>query len=750
LQNFYDFVDPDLNRVIIVIFMLLFQITLLNILTGVYVEVAMKYAQPHRSVRAKALQVQEFEDAEELWAFFASNFSEGEISPEELTDFMKRSSNEAFIETFDIHLEPELMYRHILEKEGQVNIEGLVKFILWHRGPMTKMDILRTDRLLRDMRGAVASKTTTIMPAVEEELSRPSELAFPKPTPVEGLSSSPQHVTLVVPPPSLDASQMEPPPANGAALPLASEERTSEKVVAFPRPSRPSEVYVSQAWDRASFCNLAARGSTFLETTGRFGSKRNTRALFQLHIEHGSWTHRKLYECFGSWLEFFWDLEEPPRSGGLADFVDGSLFAQISAVVILLNAVQSAMAANEQIADRPISGFLHAWEMGFIIFYSVELGLKLWVHRFFFFLNSDSWWNTFDCVLVALALFDLISALDGEDSSGTTQFAFLRMLRILRAGRALRSLRALRAVTELRTLLTSVVKSVASLFWSVCMILFIYYIFSLIIVQVSIAYEDSPTDDFLEHFGSVQKSMLTLFILSLGGGDLQNFYDFLDPTLNKVIICMFVLLFQITLLNILTGVYVEAAMKYAQPHRTARAKALQVQEFEEAEELWAFFAANLPSDEGITRKTLAEFLQRPTNESFMETFDITVDPDLMYHDIMEREGKVNLEGLVRFVLWNRGPMTKMDILRTNRNLQEMRRWIRTSSRPSCAVQARSSELSHHPAGSRVGTENAVEEDEERASSTRVDGGQEVVVARTSAPEDSDEWVGLVAPPAYAL
>ena len=62
-----------------------------------------------------------------------------------------------------------------------------------------------------------------------------------------------------------------------------------------------------------------------------------------------------------------------------------------------------------------------AVELMFLSFYTVELLLKLVVHRLFFFTNKEMQWNIFDCTLVVFSLADqvLTAVLASGDGSYT-------------------------------------------------------------------------------------------------------------------------------------------------------------------------------------------------------------------------------------------------------------------------------------------------------------------------------------------
>jgi hypothetical protein len=127
------------------------------------------------------------------------------------------------------------------------------------------------------------------------------------------------------------------------------------------------------------------------------------------------------------------------------------------------------------------------------------------------------------------------------------------------------------------------------------MLTFIFYIFSLIFVQGTIGFmlehkEDLGNPDYADlqrYFGSVQEGMLSLLKATTGGMDWEVFYDsmLLSGTSNALCFILFIAFFQISLLNVLTGIFVENAMKLAQPDPYTRALEQRKAEILEADEL---------------------------------------------------------------------------------------------------------------------------------------------------------------------
>jgi hypothetical protein len=216
--------------------------------------------------------------------------------------------------------------------------------------------------------------------------------------------------------------------------------------------------------------------------------------------------------------------------------------------------------------------------MGFVTFYCVELALRLYVHRLYFFCNDNMSWNIFDSLLVCIASYNLtFSVWINGSSDGMNRLGFMRTLRLLRMTKVLRVLRLMKCISELRLILTSLLTSMMSLFWSIVTMMLIFYIFGLLFVQSAVSYIeqldgalDASTEASLYvAFGSVQRAMLSLFKATTGGDDWTNFYELLEPMgfQASALYLFFIAFSQIAFMNILTGLFVDSAMKLSEPDR---------------------------------------------------------------------------------------------------------------------------------------------------------------------------------------
>jgi len=303
--------------------------------------------------------------------------------------------------------------------------------------------------------------------------------------------------------------------------------------------------------------------------------------ILRHELHHGgdqAGCRQRLVRRLGRIFEVLDQMQEPTRSGCIHGVISSSQFDTLTSFIIILNSAFVAFTANWEMKNvgEQFPAYMELIDTSFLLFYSIELLLRLFVHRWYFFINQEMKWNNFDLVLVFFSLQDVVlSHLVSEDSSGN--LAFMRIFRLMKVAKILRTFRVMRVFRELATILESFKTSFVSLFWCFVMLAFLLYIFALIIIQgmagVLLLKADELNDEEVKQihdvFGSVPQTMLSLYQAVTGGDDWANFYRVVQLTgqFYCVTFLFFTFFFQFALFNILTGVFVEKAVLASQPDR---------------------------------------------------------------------------------------------------------------------------------------------------------------------------------------
>lgn len=374
-------------------------------------------------------------------------------------------------------------------------------------------------------------------------------------------------------------------------------------------------------------------------------------------------------------LSRLWEVQEPEREGWLAHFVDSRLFEVMSAIVVMVNAGFLVYTTNKSVKtlEDDLSTFTLAFELAFAVYYTVELALRIWVHRLFFFWCDDFSWNMLDFALAMLAISDQILSFVAVGTGGGLNLTFMRSLRVLKMGKVLRVARLMRIFHELRLMLNSVLGSVMSLTSSFILLSFFFYIFSLIFVQSAIQHLDlgrdtmteQEKDDLLSWFGSVEQAMLTLYMVSTGGEDWNAVFQIISDTgiVGAVGFIFYIGFFEIAIMNILTALFVESAMKLAQPDVEQLALERRKRDAHDMSELKRI-CANLDKD-GDGEITWSEFnnlVENPRVKGHLATLGLDVrDAKNFFGILASYEPIITLDAFVAGCVRLKGTATSIDL-----------------------------------------------------------------------------------------
>merc|ERR1719264_954512 len=127
------------------------------------------------------------------------------------------------------------------------------------------------------------------------------------------------------------------------------------------------------------------------------------------------------------------------------------------------------------------------------------------------------------------------------------------------------------------------------------LLLFWFYLFGLILVQSladSLAEDGSniseaTKDGIMDHFGSVQAAMLSFFKSSTNGEQWGVYFALVEPTgtVNSGLFLFFISMIHVSLLNILSAVFVDLVVNTSEPDREIQASEKQLRARREAEEV---------------------------------------------------------------------------------------------------------------------------------------------------------------------
>jgi len=215
-------------------------------------------------------------------------------------------------------------------------------------------------------------------------------------------------------------------------------------------------------------------------------------------------------------------------------------------------------------APKDTTRAFNVLEILFCAFFTIELILRFAAGPKSFVMGEDhesQKWNFFDTVLVLTCLADIIL----QQVQNTKGLNYVRILRILRLARVLRIIRVIRFFRSLRLMVYSIIHSMVSLLWVFLLLLSAMYVFSIFFLHSVMEHFKShhPSDSpplLLESFGTVMRSMISLFMAICGGRDWHEYYEVLGQISWFVsLLFLFYIFFVVFgVLNVVTGAFVDS------------------------------------------------------------------------------------------------------------------------------------------------------------------------------------------------
>jgi len=317
------------------------------------------------------------------------------------------------------------------------------------------------------------------------------------------------------------------------------------------------------------------------------------------------------------------------------------------------------------LGEAPTLSILYI-EIAFLSWYTLEILLKLLVHRIYFFLNKEMYWNSFDLALIAVSSMEIVTIflLSRDDAESNFNVSFLRSFRLFKLARVLRVFRTFRFITELRILLDSVLGSLVSLFWCTILLVFILYIFALLIVQTLTYLLQGIRVRIL--FGSVLQAAMTLFQSATGGIDWGDVYVLLlsvgGPLLAFLFVA-FVLFFTIAAWNIITSRFVDKALKCSQPDLETLALEQKMNDMKDGAELMSILKHSEWDRSSVI--SYAEFkhaAEDPRLRSYLHVRGIDVkNVDSLFNMLSAGESAMPAPVFVNSLLRLKGLATSIDL-----------------------------------------------------------------------------------------
>jgi len=411
-------------------------------------------------------------------------------------------------------------------------------------------------------------------------------------------------------------------------------------------------------------------------------SIQNTRAFFGAQIGTKKWWRCEVCEentTLDKHLCTFCGTERPDPTF-LQRIVQHWFFDVVCGVVILSNAVTIAISSHRTIewaVQHPGEGMPpeKMWESilswVYMVFYTVELALRFVVQGWKFFSGDDWAWNVFDFVLVVTVFYEkIIQRLMTNLIS--VNVGWLRVLRLLKMLKIFRVVRLMRFFRVLRLMVSQITGSFMMLFWSFLLLFLMVFLFALCFLHgltdylVDTSSQSIPADvdeGIHDYWSSLSKAMISLYMAMAGGTDWEEIAAPIRviSSLYYSIFLFYVAFSFISVLNVVTGLYVDSAMKVSEQDENSVQE--QTVEREEVEKLVNLFIEQNEEKSRLMSWTgFRSALKTKEMADFMACLEISLKDVKRVFKALARSGYVDVDEFVTACTKVRGDYKGIDQL----------------------------------------------------------------------------------------
>ncbi|CAK9086009.1 Cation channel sperm-associated protein 1 (CatSper1) [Durusdinium trenchii] len=357
------------------------------------------------------------------------------------------------------------------------------------------------------------------------------------------------------------------------------------------------------------------------------------------------------------------------------------MFAMMSIIFLNLILLGIEVEVSAYLPLREVPTFFFVANIIIVCIYTLEMSLKLiafGVTGFFF--GPERLWNIFDFAIITLALVETIGDVVATAASSYLEMdsSFFRILRFVRLGRALRGIRVIRLihyVGALRTLVFAILSTAASLFWTLVLLVLVFYIFGIMFAQIVTDhcrhgdYMSVPKchdNGLTTYWFGVIESMLTLFMVVSGGVNWEDIIRPLRPVSAFAVACLilYIVISVFTILNVVTGVFCNTAIESAHADRDiAIMKQLLKQKKQVASLREVFKEIDTDQTDSVNILDLKAAMEGRKLASFMESLGISTEDVWTLFMIIDQDesGEITLDEFVSGCMQLHGPAKSLQM-----------------------------------------------------------------------------------------
>uniref|UniRef100_A0A7S0AGA6 EF-hand domain-containing protein n=1 Tax=Pyrodinium bahamense TaxID=73915 RepID=A0A7S0AGA6_9DINO len=416
--------------------------------------------------------------------------------------------------------------------------------------------------------------------------------------------------------------------------------------------------------------------STLGSSRALWGMSRRTpsKAKSKLNLSPLSKKKLALVQANQSWLEWL------TRSQAYELF--STVLIISNALFIIWETEQRSMEAAQGFSTDNQDLYFSATANIFCLFFMLDLAFRIGAEGSAFLRKRELAWNMMDVLVVLTALAE-VSVQWYQRASGSLaavnarlflrKFSMLRIVRLLHVVRRTKATWAIKAIKELRVMVLSLTGALKSLIWSVVLLLIVLAVFGVFFTDGAVAFclkndamNLASTEPLRHYFGTLSRSVLSLFKAMAGGEDWAAILDSLGP-LNieyQAFFIAFIAFAILALLNVVTAVFVGAAFQRAQHDREL---IVQEQMESKAEFLHTmeqvFFELDTNDSGELNLDEFESYIEDEKIKAFLSTCQLDIDQVKTLFSLLDTDGTgtVDLEEFITGCLRLRGGATSLDM-----------------------------------------------------------------------------------------
>lgn len=273
----------------------------------------------------------------------------------------------------------------------------------------------------------------------------------------------------------------------------------------------------------------------------------------------------------------------PTVCSRFSKIVASNNYSYFVSLMVVLNSIQIGLETDylAQHGGSQKMPYAVFFDKTFCWVFTLELLARMTTQTLSQFFCGDEWgWNCFDFFIVGMQWFEVAAGFfadpDAEEGApgAPVQLGFLKTLRVVRI---MRLARVIKFIVELRKMISCIIGSLRPLFWACVLFIMIIYGVAVSLTQVVNDYRrthaDAPDiEDLEQYFGSLPYAGLALWECISGGMDWN---DLASPLMTHispmfaVLLSIYVAFSVLAMMNVITGIFVDNATKYAQQDEDA-------------------------------------------------------------------------------------------------------------------------------------------------------------------------------------